>query len=121
MSPPLVVAFGLAGTVNIDMTKDPIGTGKDGEPVYLKDIWPSTAEVASVMKYATDPEMYRKLFSAFGEGNPMWDEIPTSVGATYQWDQNSTYVQHPAVLRRLQHAAGQVIRREGRARARHLR
>ena len=95
MSPPLVVAFGLAGTVDIDMTKDPIGTGKDGKPVYLKDIWPSTKEVGAVMRYATDPEMYRKLFSAFGEGNPMWDEIPTSVGATYQWDEKSTYVRHP--------------------------
>ena len=95
MSPPLVVAFGIAGTVDIDMTKDPLGTGKDGKPVYLKDIWPSTAEVGAVMQYATDPEMYRKLFSAFGEGNPMWDEIPASVGATYQWDESSTYVQHP--------------------------
>jgi aconitate hydratase len=95
MSPPLVVAFGLAGTVEIDMTKDPIGNGKDGKPVYLKDIWPSTQEIGAVMRYATDPEMYRKLFSAFGEGNPMWDEIPASVGATYQWDAKSTYVQHP--------------------------
>ncbi|MFN7087967.1 MAG: aconitate hydratase AcnA, partial [Burkholderiales bacterium] len=95
MSPPLVVAFGLAGTVNIDMSKDPIGTGKDGKPVYLRDIWPSSAEVGAVMKYATDPEMYRKLFSAFGEGNPMWDEIPASVGALYQWDEKSTYVRHP--------------------------
>ncbi len=95
MSPPLVVAFGLAGTVNIDISKDPIGTGKDGKPVYLKDIWPSTQEVGAVMKFATDPEMYRKLFSAFGEGNPMWDEIPASVGALYQWDEKSTYVRHP--------------------------
>ncbi|MBX9811504.1 MAG: aconitate hydratase AcnA [Burkholderiales bacterium] len=95
MSPPLVVAFGLAGTVNIDITKDPIGTGKDGKPVHLRDIWPSTQEIGAVMKYATDPEMYRKLFSAFGEGNPMWDEIPASVGATYQWDEKSTYVRHP--------------------------
>ncbi len=95
MSPPLVVAFGLAGTVDIDMTRDPLGTGKDGKPVFLKDIWPSTKEIGAVMKYATDPEMYRKLFSAFGEGNPMWDEIPTSVGATYQWDEKSTYVRHP--------------------------
>jgi len=95
MSPPLVVAFGLAGTINIDMSKDPIGTGKDGMPVYLKDIWPSTQEIGAVMKYATDPEMYRKLFSAFGEGNPMWDEIPASVGATYQWDEQSTYVRLP--------------------------
>ena len=95
MSPPLVVAFGLAGTINIDMSKDPLGTGKDGKPVYLKDIWPSTQEIGAVMRFATDPEMYRKLFSAFGEGNPMWDEIPSSVGATYRWDEKSTYVRLP--------------------------
>jgi len=95
MSPPLVVAFGLAGTIDIDMSKDPLGNGKDGKPVYLKDIWPSTKEVAEVMKFAIDPEMYRKLFSAFGEGNPMWDEIPSSVGALYQWDEKSTYVRLP--------------------------
>jgi aconitate hydratase len=94
-SPPLVVAFALAGTVNIDISKDPIGKGKDGQPVYLKDIWPSTAEVASVMKYATDPQMFKKVFSAFKEGNPMWDEIPTSSGALFQWDPKSTYVRHP--------------------------
>ncbi|RPI43881.1 MAG: aconitate hydratase AcnA [Betaproteobacteria bacterium] len=94
-SPPLVVAFALAGTVNIDISKDPIGTGKDGKPVYLKDIWPSTAEISAVMKYATDPEMFKKVFSAFKEGNPMWDEIPTSTGATFQWDPASTYVRHP--------------------------
>jgi len=95
MSPPLVVAFGLAGTVNIDMSKDPIGKGKGGEPVYLRDIWPSQEEVASVMKYATDPAMFKKVFSAFKEGNPLWDEIPAAVGATYQWRDDSTYVRLP--------------------------
>jgi aconitate hydratase len=94
-SPPLVVAFALAGTVDIDISKDPIGTGKDGQPVYLKDIWPSTAEVAAVMRYAMDPEMFKKVFSAFKEGNPMWDDVPSSTGATFQWDAKSTYVQHP--------------------------
>jgi aconitate hydratase len=89
------VAFGLAGTINIDMSKDPLGNGKDGKPVFLKDIWPSSKEVGDVMKFATDPAMYKTLFSAFGEGNPMWDEIPSSVGATYQWDEKSTYVRHP--------------------------
>ena len=98
MSPPLVVAFGLAGTINIDMTRDSIGTGNDGKPVFLKDIWPSTQEISEVMKYATDPAMYKKLFSAFGEGNPMWDEIPSSSGATYQWEEKSTYVRHPPYL-----------------------
>ena len=95
MSPPLVVAFGLAGTINIDMSKDPLGKGRDGKPVFLKDIWPSTREIAAVMKFATDPAMYKKLFSNFGEGNPMWDDIPSSTGATYQWDEQSTYVRHP--------------------------
>jgi aconitate hydratase len=95
MSPPLVVAFGLAGTVNIDMSKDPIGTGKDGKPVYLRDIWPTQQEVSSVMKYATDPDMFKKVFSAFKEGNPLWDEIPAAVGATYRWREDSTYVRLP--------------------------
>ncbi|HXF67866.1 MAG TPA: aconitate hydratase AcnA [Burkholderiales bacterium] len=95
MSPPLVVAFGLAGTVDIDMSKDPLGTGKDGKPVYLKDIWPSQKEIAGVMKHATDPATYNKVYSAFKEGNPMWDEIPAPVGATYQWDEKSTYVRLP--------------------------
>jgi aconitate hydratase len=95
MSPPLVVAFGLAGTVNIDMSSDPIGTGKDGKPVYLKDIWPSQQEIDDAMKFATDPEMYKKVFSAFKEGNPMWDEIPAAVGSTYQWNEKSTYVRLP--------------------------
>jgi aconitate hydratase len=94
-SPPLVVAFALAGTVNIDISKDPIGTGKDGKPVYLKDLWPTTAEIQAVMKYAMDPEMFKKVFSAFQEGNPMWDEIPAPSGATFQWDPKSTYVRHP--------------------------
>src|SRR5688572_9909533 len=95
MSPPLVVAFGLAGTVNIDMSRDPLGTGKDGKPVYLKDIWPSQKEIGDVMKFATDPEMYKKVFSAFKEGNPMWDEIPAAVGSTYKWNPKSTYVRLP--------------------------
>ncbi len=94
-SPPLVVAFALAGTVNIDISKDPIGTGKDGKPVYLKDIWPSTKEIADVMKFAMDPEMFKKVFSSFKEGNPMWDDIPTTVGATFEWDPKSTYVRNP--------------------------
>ena len=95
MSPPLVVAFGLAGTINIDLTREPLGTGKDGKPVFLKDIWPSQKEISEVMKYATDPGMYKKVFSAFQEGNPMWDEIPASVGSTYKWDEKSTYVRLP--------------------------
>src|SRR6185503_14715598 len=95
MSPPLVVAFGLAGTVNIDMSKDALGTGKDGKPVYQRDIWPTQEEVGAVMKFATDANVLKKVFSAFKEGNPLWDEIPAAVGATYKWQPNSTYVRLP--------------------------
>jgi len=94
-SPPLVVAFALAGTTDIDLTNEPIGKGKDGAPVFLKDIWPSTAEIGEVMKFATDTSMYKSLFSSFTAGSPMWDAVPSTIGSVYQWDSKSTYVQHP--------------------------
>jgi aconitate hydratase len=95
MSPPLVVAFALAGTVDIDMTKDPIGTGKDGKPVYLKDIWPSNAEIAAVMKYANDPANFRRLYSDLAESNPLWKEIPSVAGEVFSWEADSTYIKEP--------------------------
>ena len=94
-SPPLVVAFALAGTVNIDMSKDALGKDKDGKPVYLKDIWPSTSEINDVMKHATNSAMYKKLYSNFLNENPMWDKIPAATGATYTWNDKSTYVRNP--------------------------
>ena len=94
MSPPLVVAFGIAGTINIDMTKEPLGSGKNGEPVYLKDIWPSQAEVAAVMQYATDPATYRRLYAGFTEDHPLWNSIPATTGRVYTWDK-STYIAEP--------------------------
>lgn len=95
MSPPLVVAFALAGRVSIDMSKEPIGTGKDGQAVYLRDIWPSLEEVRHQMFAALDPATYRKLYSDFVEQNPLWNEIPSSTGAVYRWDPDSTYIQEP--------------------------
>ena len=95
MSPPLVVAFALAGTVDIDMTREPIGTGKDGKPVYLKDIWPSNAEIAAVMKYASDPASFRRLYSNLAESNPLWKEVPSVAGEVFSWDANSTYIKEP--------------------------
>ena len=95
MSPPLVVAFALAGTVNIDMSKDPIGKGKDGNDVYLKDIWATTEEVEALIKEAFDPETYRRLYGSFADQNPMWNAIPSSVGKVYEWDAASTYIQEP--------------------------
>lgn len=95
MSPPLVVAFALAGTVDIDMSKDPLGKGKDGAPVYLKDIWPSLSEIREAMSSALKPEVFRRLYTDFATQNPKWNEVPSSVGEVYAWDEKSTYIQEP--------------------------
>ena len=95
MSPPLVVAFALAGTVDIDLSSEPLGKDKDGKDVYLKEIWPLPEEIRSAMLSALKPEVYRKLYSDFAEQNPKWNEIPSSTGEVYQWDSASTYIQEP--------------------------
>jgi len=95
MSPPLVVAFALAGRVDIDMAKEPIGQGKDGEEVYLKDIWPSSREIGAALGAATDAATYKSLYSDFTSENPLWNEIPSSTGDVYEWDESSTYIQEP--------------------------
>jgi aconitate hydratase len=95
MSPPLVVAFALAGRVDRDLSKEPLGKSPDGEDVFLRDVWPTMAEVGGLMQAALDPETFRRLYGNFVEQNPMWNEIPTSTGLTYQWDWESTYIQEP--------------------------
>ncbi len=95
MSPPLVVAFALAGTVDIDLSQDAIGKGTDGQDVYLKDIWPTQEEIRSAMAAALKPEVYRKLYTDFAEQNPKWNEVPSSTGDVYQWNRSSTYIQEP--------------------------
>jgi aconitate hydratase len=95
MSPPLVVAFALAGKVDIDLNTEPLGTGKDGKPVYLKEIWPSLQEIKTEMEGALKPEIFRKLYSDFAEQNPAWNNIPGSTGETYSWNESSTYIQEP--------------------------
>jgi aconitate hydratase len=95
MSPPLVVAFALAGRVTIDLATEPIGLGKGGLPVYLKDIWPSISEVREAMQSALKPEVFRRLYRDFAAQNPKWNEIPASTGNVFQWDDQSTYIQHP--------------------------
>lgn len=94
-SPPLVVAYALAGSVNKDLSKDAIGVDKDGNDVYLADIWASAEEVSSLMQSAMDPETFKRLYGEFAEQNPLWNSIPSSVGAIYEWDENSTYIQEP--------------------------
>ncbi|MDQ6801758.1 MAG: aconitate hydratase [Acidobacteriota bacterium] len=95
MSPPLVVAFALAGRIDIDLTQEPIGRGKNGQDVYLRDIWPSMQEIREVTQRSLDPEAFRRLYADFAEQNPLWNEIPTSTGLLYGWDQQSTYIQEP--------------------------
>ncbi len=95
MSPPLVVAFALAGRVDIDLTSEPLGTGQDGKPVHLRDLWPSLREVRDLMQAALQPEVFRKLYKDFAAQNPKWNEIPSSTGLVYAWDTESTYIQEP--------------------------
>jgi aconitate hydratase len=95
MSPPLVVAFALAGTVDIDLSSEPLGKDKDGKEVYLKEIWPTLEEIRLAMASALKPEVFRKLYSDFAEQNPKWNEIPSSTGEVYEWDRKSTYIQEP--------------------------
>jgi len=95
MSPPLVVAFALAGRVDIDMSLDPIGKDKNGADVFLKDLWPTLKEVRDLMQAALQPEVFRKLYKDFAGQNPKWNEIPSSTGNVYEWDRQSTYIQEP--------------------------
>ena len=94
-SPPLVVAYSLAGTMNLDITKDSLGTGKDGKPVYLKDIWPSNDEVAKVVMECVTAEMYAAKYKDVFAGEKAWQDIPVGKGKTYGWNNKSTYVQNP--------------------------
>jgi aconitate hydratase len=107
MSPPLVVAFALAGRVDIDLSCEPIGKGKGGEQVFLKDIWPTLQEVRNLMHAALKPEVFRQLYRDFAKQNPKWNEIPAKPGNVYQWDGNSTYIQEPPFFQEfgLQYAA----------------
>ena len=94
-SPPLVVAYALAGKMSIDITTEPLGTGKDGQPVYLKDIWPSTEEINEIMRAHVTPEMFNKRYSDVFKGDEGWQNIKVEGGETYAWNSSSTYVQNP--------------------------
>jgi aconitate hydratase len=95
MSPPLVVAYALAGTVLKDVYLQPIGQDADGKDVFLKDLWASLDEVKEVLQEAFDPETYKRLYSEFAEKNPLWNAIVSSTGQLYEWDAKSTYIQEP--------------------------
>jgi aconitate hydratase len=95
MSPPLVVAFALAGTVDIDLTTEPLGKTPEGEPVFLADIWPTSQEITDAMNASLRPDVFQKLYTGFSDQNPKWNEIKSSTGNVYEWDRESTYIQEP--------------------------
>ncbi|MCA9120158.1 MAG: aconitate hydratase AcnA [Planctomycetaceae bacterium] len=106
-SPPLVVAYALAGTTDIDLTTEPIGKSTDGTDVYLKDIWPSHQEIEDVMEQAVQPEMFTERYSAAFDSNEAWNKIATSEGDLYVWDESSTYIQEPPFLAELTAEVGE--------------
>ncbi|MCB1323091.1 MAG: aconitate hydratase AcnA, partial [Leptospiraceae bacterium] len=94
-SPPLVVAYALAGTVNIDLANDPIGKDRNGQDVFLKDIWPTPQEIEATVASAITPEMYINRYGKVREANQLWNAIPVSGGQVYEWKEESTYIQEP--------------------------
>ena len=112
MSPPLVVAFALAGRVDIDLSSEPIGQGTSG-PVYLKDIWPTLKDVRDQMQAALKPEVFRTLYKDFAAQNPKWNEIPSSTGNVYEWDAKSTYIQEPPFFKDFSMKPGEITEIKG--------
>ena len=95
-SPPLVVAYAIAGSLNVDMFKDPLGQDNDGKDVYLKDIWPSNSEITDILENVLSPEMFRNRYDNVFLGDPSWQNIKVATGLTYKWNDGSTYVRHPS-------------------------
>jgi aconitate hydratase len=108
MSPPLVVAFALAGRVDIDLTNDPIGKDKDGKETFLRDLWPSLREIRDAMQSALRPEVFRRLYRDFADQNPKWNEIPSSTGEVYQWDEKSDYIHEPPFFKDFAMESGRI-------------
>jgi aconitate hydratase len=95
MSPPLVVAFAIAGRADIDMSSEPLGKDRHGDPVFLRDVWPSGSEVQAALLESVDADTYRRLYSDLADANPLWQAIPGASGIVYAWDPSSTYIQEP--------------------------
>ena len=107
-SPPLVVAYALAGTVDIDLSRDPLGDDANGDSVYLKDIWPSQEEVAREIENALDPGIYTKQYANVYTGNEQWNDVEVPEGALFEWDPDSTYIQEPSFFKDLDPDAADV-------------
>jgi aconitate hydratase len=113
MSPPLVVAFAIAGTVDIDLSNEPLGTGRDGEAVYLSDIWPSSQEIAAAMNASLKPDVFQKLYTDFAEQNPKWNSVKGSTGLVYNWDEKSTYIQNPPFFEKFSFTPNDIVEIKG--------
>lgn len=107
-SPPLVVAYALAGSVNFDLETDSFGKDKDGKDVYFKDIWPTNAEISESMNKSVNPDMFKKEYSRVFEENERWNDIDTSEGQLYDWDSESTYIQNPPFFEGLSPEPGKI-------------
>ncbi len=108
MSPPLVVAYALAGTINIDLTKDPIGTNPKGEKIYLKDIWPSNKEIEETVNKFLTPDMFKKKYADVFSGDAEWQKIKVAKGITYSWSNDSTYIKNPPYFENLKKTGGAI-------------
>jgi aconitate hydratase len=100
-SPPLVVAYALAGTVDVDLEREPLGSGRDGRPVFLRDVWPTQREIADTIARALRPEQFQEQYGNVFDGNPRWNAIPAGDGERYAWDPGSTYIHEPPFFRSL--------------------
>ena len=107
-SPPLVVAYALAGTVDIDLSTEPLGTGSDGAPVYLRDVWPSNQEVGELIARVVGPEMFKHNYANVFAGDSRWNQIASPDGASFAWDEASTYIKNPPYFDGMQMAIGRI-------------
>jgi len=107
-SPPLVVAYALAGSIDIDLTHEPLGTGSDGRPVFLKDIWPSSKEISDTIIAAIGPDMFKKIYADVFKGDSRWNQIASPDGASFAWDDASTYIKNPPYFDGMSMAVGTI-------------
>jgi aconitate hydratase len=113
MSPPLVVAFALAGRVHINLSHEPLGRDKDGNETFLRDLWPTLSEIRHTMQSALAPETFRKFYRDFADQNPKWNEIPSSTGDVYQWDEKSDYIHEPPFFQNFSMEPGHIVEIRG--------
>jgi aconitate hydratase len=108
MSPPLVVAFALAGRVHVNLSREPLGKDKNGKEIFLRDLWPSLSEIRDAMQTALAPETFRKLYRDFANQNPKWNDIPSTTGDIYQWDEKSDYIHEPPFFKDFSMEVGKI-------------